>query len=485
MSWHVRVVRNRYADSVRLMALAKDLRGRSDIAACEVAMGTAANLEALAALGADVSASPTDVVLAVDAGAEAAAAALGEAEAALTAAVKPPEGAPGRPPPRTLAGAAARLDGANIALVSVPGEYATLEAYHALAAGLHVFLFSDHVGEADEIALKRMAAERGLLVMGPSCGTAMLGGVGLGFANVVRAGPVGIVAAAGTGAQEAACLLDAAGVGVSHIVGVGGRDLTAAIGGAAFRQGMGMLASDDATETLLLVSKPPAPEVVASLADAVPAGKRVVAAFVGWAGGPAPFDVHATVEAGALAAAGAAQPDLGALERVVDEQAAKARGRRLLGLYSGGSLAHEAVTLLEPALGPIAGNVGHGGEGGSGHLVLDLGEEEYTQGRPHPMVDLTVRCAKLAEAAADERVGCILLDVVLGHGSHPDPAAELAAAVRPLAGRALVIARVCGTPADPQSSDRQIERMRAAGAIVAPSNAVAARLAARAVAGVA
>ena len=156
-----------------------------------------------------------------------------------------------------------------------------------------------------------------------------------------------------------------------------------------------------------------------------------------------------------------------------------------MGLYSGGSLAHEAVTLLEPVLGPIAGNVGHGGEGGSGHVVLDLGEEEYTQGRPHPMVDLTVRCAKLAEAAADDRVGCVLLDVVLGHGAHPDPAAELAAAVRPLAERALVIAHVCGTPADPQPSDGQIERMRAAGAVVAPSNAAAARLAARAIAGAA
>jgi FdrA protein len=483
MTWHVRVVRNRYADSVRLMALAKDLRGRPEIAACEVAMGTAANLEALAALGAAVAASPTDVVLAVDAAAEAAEAALGEAEAALAAAVAAPDGAPGREPPRTIAGAAARLDGANIALISVPGEYATLEAYHALAAGLHVFLFSDHVGEADEIALKRMGAERDLLVMGPGCGTAMLGGVGLGFANVVRPGPVGIVAAAGTGAQEAACLLDAAGVGVSHIVGVGGRDLSAAIGGAAFRQGMRMLAADDATETLLLVSKPPAPAVVASLADAVPPDKRVVAAFVGWEGGPAPFEVHATLEAGALAAAGAAPPDPGALERAVDGQAAKARGKLLVGLYSGGSLAHEAVTLLEPVLGPIAGNVGRGGEGDSGHLVLDLGEEEYTQGRPHPMVDLTVRCAKLAEAAADDRVGCVLLDVVLGHGAHPDPAAELAAAVRPLAERALVIAHVCGTPADPQPSDGQIERMRAAGAVVAPSNAAAARLAARAIAG--
>ena len=192
----------------------------------------------------------------------------------------------------------------------MPGEYAALEAHRALTAGMHVFLFSDHVSSRHEIELKRRGAERGLLVMGPGCGTAMLGGVGLGFANVVRAGPVGIVAAAGTGAQEAACLLDAAGVGVSHIIGVGGRDLSAAVGGMMFRQAMrDARAPTTQTETLLLVSKPPTPEAVDALAGAVPAGKRVVAAFVGWDGGPAPFEIHPTLEAGALAAAGAAPPD--------------------------------------------------------------------------------------------------------------------------------------------------------------------------------
>ncbi len=485
MTWQVRIVRNRYADSVRLMAIAKELRAHPHVTACEVAMGTAANLEALRALGAQAEGSPADVVIAVDTEAAAAAAVLDEAEAALAAAVAAPGRGAERPPPRTIADAAARLDGANVALISVPGEYAALEAHHALQAGMHVFLFSDHVTEADEIALKRAGAERGLMVMGPGCGTAMLGGIGLGFANVVRRGPVGIVAAAGTGAQEAACLLDAAGVGVSQIIGVGGRDLSAAIGGAAFRQGMRLLAGDDETETLLLVSKPPAAEVVAGLAEAVPAGKRVVAAFVGWPGGAAPFDVHTTLEQGAAAAAGAGARDPAELHRQVDARGAEVRGRRVLGLYSGGSLAHEAVTVLEPVLGPIAGNVGHGGQGGgSGHVVLDLGEEEYTQGRPHPMVDLTVRRAKLAEAAADERVGCVLLDVVLGHGAHPDPASELAAAVAPLVQRgALVLARVCGTPADPQRSDRQEQTMRAAGAVVVPSNAALARLAVRAVTG--
>ena len=191
-----------------------------------------------------------------------------------------------------------------MALISVPGDYAVLEAHRALSCGMHVFLFSDHVGVEAEVALKRRGAERGLLVMGPECGTAMLGGVGLGFANAVREGPVGIVAAAGTGAQEASVLLDRAGTGVSQIVGVGGRDLSADVGGIMFRQGMELLAADDGTDTLLLVSKPPDPAAVRALGDVDVGGKRVVAAFVGWDGGDAPFEVHATLEAGAAAAAG-------------------------------------------------------------------------------------------------------------------------------------------------------------------------------------
>src|SRR3954452_9704571 len=273
-----------------------------------------------------------------------------------------------------------------------------------------------------------------------------------------------------------------AGATLSRIVGVGGRDLSADIGGIVFRQAMHMLAADDETETLLLVSKPPAREVVASLAGDLPEGKRVVAAFVGWEGGEAPFEIHDTLEAAARAAAGAPPVDLSELEAAVDAARERSAGKRLLGLFSGGSLAHEAVTLLEPELGPLQGNVGHGpDERNGGHAVLDLGEEEYTQGRPHPMVDLDVRLGFLEEAAADDGVGCVLLDVVLGHGAHDDPATGLADAVAAIARRAVVLTRVCGTAGAPQDAARQAAVLREAGAIVAPSNAAATRLALRAV----
>jgi FdrA protein len=437
----VRVVRNRYVDSVRLMKVAADLRSRADVVACEAVMGTPANL---AALGVQCDAGPSDVVLAVDGPEEA----LDAAEQALTA--KAETAGRTEAAPRSLIAA-----DANVALISVPGEYAVLEAHRALTCGMHVFLFSDHVGVDDEVALKRRGAERGLLVMGPECGTAMLGGVGLGFANVVRPGSVGIVAAAGTGAQEASVLLDRAGAGVSQIVGVGGRDLSADVGGIMFRQGMELLAGDDGTDTILLVSKPPDPAVVAALEDVDAGGKRVVAAFVGWDGGDAPFEVHPTLEAGACAAAG--------VEPEPDGDHDLGRGGDLLGLFSGGSLAHEAQTILGP-----------------GHRILDLGEQEYTQGRPHPMVDLELRRRMLREDGP--AAGCVLLDVVLGHGSHPDPAGELASTLGELAGERPVIAHVCGTPDDPQDATRQEATLREAGVIVAPTNAAAARLARRVVA---
>ena len=496
MSWSVRVIPNRYADSVRLMGVARALRDRDGVRACELAMGTPANLEALERLGVSAEAAPGDLVIAVEADDGSGEDVLAEAERALASPARGVDGAGAAPARmRSLPAAARELGEANVALVSVPGDYAVLEAHRALTEGMHVFLFSDHVPLERELELKRRGVELGLLVMGPECGTAMLAGIGLGFANVVRPGPVGIVAAAGTGAQETACLLDAAGGGVSHIIGVGGRDLSSDVGGLMLREGMRLLASDDATETLLLVSKPPAPEVVAALAEAVPDGVRVVAAFVGWEGGEAPFEVHPTLEAGARAAhgGGAPAPDP-ELEAAVDRRRSRSAGRALVGLYSGGSLAHEAATLLEPELGPLRGNVGSGpdlnplrangatsGDGGAGHALFDLGAGEYTRGRPHPMLDLDVRIEHLDAAAADQAIGCVLMDVVLGYGAHPDPAAGLAPAVERAAADGLVIVRVCGTPDDPQDSRRQEATLEEAGALVAPSNASAARLAARAV----
>ena len=464
MSWEVRVLRNRYADSVRLMAVARDVRELPGVDGCEIGIGTPANLEVLGRLGAAVdNATPADVVIAVNARDGAGEEALDQAERAIAAAPDGEGVAAEAPAPRSLVATDARL-----ALISVPGDYAALAGHQALTRGMDVLMFSNNVSVEAEVALKKRAVEKGRLMMGPDCGTALIDGVGLGFMNVVRRGPVGIVAAAGTGAQEVACLLDAAGVGVSEIVGVGGRDLSAEVGGVMFRAGIERLARDDETDTLLLVSKPPDPEVVEHLAEALPTDKRVVAALVG----PpveAPFEVHDTLEGGACAAAGLAPPDVSELERLVQERGpSPLEGRtpflHVLGLYSGGTLCHEAAAIL-----------------GEGHRLIDLGADEYTRGRPHPMVDPGPRVEMLEQAIGDGSVGCVLIDVVLGYAGHPDPAGALAPAVERVAQGVPVIARVCGTPGDPQDAEAQTAKLREAGVIVAPSNAAAARLAARAV----
>ena len=396
----VRVVPNRYVDSVRLMKVAQGVRSRDGVRACELVMGTPANLQQL---GVSVEATPADVVIAVDGPEEA----LDAAERELSATAESREVVEAAP--RSLATA----DG-NVALISVPGEYATLEAHRALTRDMHVFLFSDHVSVEDEIALKRRGAERGRLVMGPECGTAMLGGIGLGFANVVRRGPVGIVAAAGTGAQEASVLLDRSGSGVSQIIGVGGRDLSAEVGGIMFRQGMELLAADDETETLLLVSKPPDAEAVRALGDVDTGGKRVVAAFVGWDGGEAPFEVHPTLEAGAFAAAapftrrgyvppghtpGACRPGACPRARPVLRRLARATRRR-------------------PSSVPATGS--------------STSARRSTRRAARTRWS-TSSCAGGCCARRDRGAGCVLLDVVLGHGSHADPAGELAETLAELA----------------------------------------------------
>jgi FdrA protein len=482
--WHVRVITGRYADSVRLMGLAKDIRERDGVERSEIGMGTPANLEYLRDAGVEVDASPSDVVVAVRGEEDAARESLSEAERALAGGE--PGGGSGEAEhaPRTLAAALSSAPTAGLAMVSVPGEYAALEAHRAISAGLHVFLFSDHVSTDDERALKARAVEHGLLMMGPGAGTAMLGGVGLGFANKVRAGSIGVVAAAGTGAQEVACLIDAAGGGVSQIIGVGGRDLTPEIGGLMFRAAMELLDEDESTESMLLVSKPPDPEVVRALADPLPTSKPVIAAFVGAELDDAPFPVHSTLDAAAYAAAGVSPPEEADLHEVLDQEARRVEsaGRSVRALYSGGTLAYESLELLRGLVGPVAGNLS-GEDEESSHELLDLGEEEYTEGRPHPMVALDDRAERIAEAGEDAEVGCILLDVVLGYGSHEDPSAELGPAIEGACqAGTVVVLHVCGTDEDPQDGSRQTGELRRAGAIVAPTNAIAARLAGRAVA---
>ncbi|MFB3818884.1 MAG: acyl-CoA synthetase FdrA [Candidatus Methylomirabilales bacterium] len=480
-----------YQDSVVLMRAAGQVRTMPGVREAAAFMGTPANHELLERTGLATAESraarPDDLILAVDAESESAAtAALAAARALLLERRRSgDEGEAVRP--RTLDAALRLLPGANLAAISVPGAYAAFEAQRALRRGLHVFLFSDNVPLADEVRLKREAVSRGLLCMGPDCGTAYLNGVGIGFANAVHRGRVGCVAASGTGLQAVASRLARLGEGVSHGIGVGGRDLSREVGGTMTLFALEALAADPGTQAIVLISKPPHPEVLAKLEAALDkVGKPVVVCCLGAAGpaGGGALWVR-TLDEAADAVAARLAGRAWAPRAFRDPADVRARLDRLaaappppdagiLGLYTGGTLAHEAHLLLEDLLGPAAAG-----------RILDLGDDQYTVGRPHPMIDPQARGDMLAEAGASRHVGVVLADLVLGTGSHPDPAEPLAAAfararARAQAeGRRLVgIASIVGTRDDRQGLDRQAALLAGAGFELLETNAEAARLAA-------
>jgi len=499
MAPRAQIWRSFYQDSVVLMRLAEELRALPGIREAAALMGTPANHELLGTAGLATAeskaATASDLIIAVDARDEAAAeAALGRAKSLLDAR-RQERSSGGQPLPRTLESALRQMPDANLAMISVPGEYAALEAMTALRRGLHVFLFSDNVPLHDEIELKRLAVEKGLFCMGPDCGTAYLGGVGLGFANVVPKGRIGCVAASGTGLQAVVSRLAQLGEGVSHGIGVGGRDLSAEVGGLMTNAALAALAEDRTTEAIVVISKPPAPSVLPALEAAIAAARKpvIVCALGATARPGAPGTWVGTLEDAAEAAGAIVRGQTWAPRSFSDPAAIRARlaslgsvRGSLLGLYTGGTLAHEAHLILESLLGPIAGNVGSGGRAAEGlHRILDLGADEFTHGRPHPMIDPSVRDVRIRDAGRGDEVAVLLLDLVLGRAAHPDPAASLSIATEGActrarrSGRAMIaVASVVGTDADPQGLRAQTAALEAAGVIVLPSNAQAARFAA-------
>ena len=473
-----------YADSVRLMQVSRRIAGLDGVTDVLVAMATPLNLELAAGMGLapDGATSPEQLLIGVRAEDDAAlAGAVAEVDAALAERERS-SGTAAAVPLRTVGGGLGELshESPALAIVSVPGPYAALEAADAIAAGRSVLVFSDGVPVEQEVALKRAARAAGVLVMGPDCGTAIVSGVALGFANVVRPGPVGLVAASGTGAQQISCLLDMAGVGVSHVLGVGGRDLSEAVGGLATLDALAALDADPATERVLLVSKPPSPavaETVRAAADELSVPVRSAALS------PETPDLTAAVEAllRDMALDVPAWPSRpGPAESAVP-------GAVLKGFYSGGTLADEAMLLAAPALGDIRSNTPlrpelHLGTdlSASGHVVVDFGDDALTVGRAHPMIDPTLRLEAIAKLAASGEPAVLLLDVVLGHGADPDPAGALVPALtaaRGTAGTLPVVIALVGTEADPQGWSRQADALAAAGAAVFASNAAATRYA--------
>lgn len=493
--------KNFYKDSVVLMRVAQSVAARDGITRVSLLMGTPANKDILVQAGLlapeIAQAAPADLMILVEGEQAALAPSLAEIEEHLAGVRNPDAGERREIAPRSIAMALGRLAGATLAQISVPGPYAAAESLKALKCGLHVFLFSDNVPLAEEQAVKRLAAKKGLLVMGPDCGTAIIGGVPLGFANAVRRGSIGLVGASGTGMQEVSVRIHELGEGVSHALGTGSRDVGEEVGGATLLAGLGLLARDPDTRVIVIVSKPPSPSVAArSMRAARACGKPVVVLFLGSnpAGGGNIHPATTLAEAAATAVAVARGEAPGAPAQLA--RLAPARGF-MRGLYSGGTYCTEAQLVLKDAgvatwsNAPIDDEFAlPRGAPSREHTAIDLGADEFTVGRPHPMIDFSVRTGRLLEEARDPSVAVIVLDVVLGYGAHPDPAGELAPALREARAIAaaekrklIVLGFVCGTDGDPQGLTGQAAKLRDAGMLLAPTSTAAARLAARVVAG--
>ncbi|MDF2485104.1 MAG: FdrA family protein [Herbinix sp.] len=502
--------KNAYYDSVTLMLISNELKKLDGIQEALVGMGTDLNCEIAHNIGLETpefkAVTSNDLFVAVKCEDEATfETARNKLESLLNKKSEAKETDYYTP---TLEGAIKIDPELNLAIISVPGKYAAEVTQSCLDRDINVLLFSDNVTIEEERSLKECADRKGLLVMGPDCGTAIINHVPLAFANVVKAGDIGIVAASGTGTQEVSSLIDQLGGGISQVIGTGGRDLKKEIGGLMMKLGLDALVKDPQTKVITLISKPPAREIATEILSlAAKAGKPVVICFIG--GDRTEIEAYGLVAALSLEDAAHKAVALSKGETVRDyiefsmgrveaqelakEEAAKLTKGQIYvrGFYTGGTLCDEAMKLMLPKLGHIYSNIPLQPEdkltdARSGksyqHTFLDFGDDEFTVGRPHPMIDPSLRAERVITDGKDSECAIIMVDCVIGYGSHDNPAKELSDSIRVAKVSAeaegrhlLVVASVCGTEGDPQSLSRTQRQLMDAGAVVLPSNAQATR----------
>jgi len=469
------VRRGAYYDSVMLMQLQRGLIGLAGVIDAGVVMATPANRDLLAAnnlLPDSLDASPDDLLIVVKAEDDSLASDAMDQVDSLLARRRAAGSQDFRP--RSLSAAVKQYPESNWVLVSVPGRYAAGVARQALDLNKHVFLYSDNVSLEDEISLKKAAREKGLLVMGPDCGTAIINGIGLGFANRVRRGSIGLVGASGTGLQAVTAQIHNLGGGISHAIGTGGRDLKSEVGAITAHQALDLLARDEETKVIVLISKPPSPDVATGLISAAQGTRKpVVLYFIGY---PPPArkigNLHFAISLSEAAELAIETED----ERLETSGESPVSSLYLRGLFSGGTLAYEVLLGLQAILSPIYSNAPITNNQllkdplhSEAHTIIDLGDEFFMVGRLHPMIDNDLRIRRMKQEATDPEVGMILFDIVLGEGSHPDPAGELVPVIQEIGEKRLeteFVAIVIGTDDDPQNLQSQVSQLREASVTV-------------------
>ncbi|WP_144789043.1 acyl-CoA synthetase FdrA [Lysinibacillus fusiformis] len=479
---------NTYKDSIVLMLLSNKLSAIDGVNKVSIMMGTPANKDIFksSGLGTDEleKAKPNDIVIVVDTDQEEK---VDEVKEEVEIALKGDSDSQ-----NTSKGQEAHnwkramelANNPNLALISIPGQYAAMEAENALNEGLHVFMFSDNVSKEDEVKLKQKAHEKGLLVMGPDCGTALIHGVPLAFTNNVNEGDIGIVGASGTGIQEVTTIIDRYGKGVTNALGTGGRDLSTEVGAITMLDSIKALNQDPKVKVITVISKPPAEEVQRKVLNLLRnIDKPVVTLFLGDKPSYQEENIyHAyTLEEAAVVAVQLSngdkpnfEPTTADVNVVLNESQVGIKG-----YYSGGTLASEAAMLVRDAFKDamteeksesyvLKTNT---------HEIIDLGDDVYTKGKPHPMIDPEKRIEMLEKSMNDPETAVIMIDNVIGNGGHEDMASELAPIIKRILDSArqecrqlAVLATVVGTAQDIQGYEKQIEILKESGAIICKTN---------------
>ncbi len=502
------IKKNTYYDSISLMMISEKAKLLSNVTDVVVSMGTETNKELLRDINFDderlSDVGPNDLIIAIRT----------DDEKSIVEASKSIEVMLTEKEIKSVVGEGRKITSiqyalkqnsdSNLVIISVPGEYAYLEAKKALVAGKHVMLFSDNVTIDEENDLKEYAVSKGLLMMGPDCGTVIINNVPLAFANAIPKGTIGIVGASGTGSQEVSSLIARAGSGISQLIGTGGRDLSEKIGGKMMLLGIDALKHDSSTKVVVLISKPPAPSVMEKvLIHASNCSKPVVVHFIGSDISVVEkykLKVAKSLEETAVKAVELATGkrisftiEENELEKIANSEISKMNKNQkyIRGLYSGGTLCDEALVFLQKKFGKVYSNTPLDKEYklqdsriSKKDTIVDLGDDEFTKGKAHPMIDPSYRKLRLLNESKDSEVAIILLDIVIGYGSHPDPAGAISETIvdaktefRKRGQYLSVIASVCGTEKDPQVLSQQEAKLRNAGVVCMPSNYQAIRLA--------
>ncbi len=488
--------KNQYYDSVFLMGFNNRLSKVDGVVQSAVFMGSDANKEVLIDLGFDAEdirgASANDLIIAIGANSQKA---IADISSNLDLWLTEVTVSKISSEFHNLGMALSARPESNLVVISVPGEYAAYECRKSLEAGKNVFLFSDNVSVEDEIALKEYASRNGLIVMGPDCGTSLISGIGIGFANSVRRGNIGVIAAAGTGLQEFTCMVHNCGYGISHAIGTGGRDLSDSVGGLTTLSALDALERDPSTKAIAIVSKPPGEYTINKLIDRISSCKKpVVCCFLGISG------IIERVGGGFTCAENiddAVHLTIAAIGgQLAEEKPASlippgklADGKYLRGVFAGGTFCYQTQQILRDAgiivhsNAPLEKSMKLPSPMQSfEHTVVDMGDEYFMVGRPHPMINGSQRALRIVQEARDKNTGILLLDFILGYNSSLDPVGELIEAIqeaqqiaRSRGDELIVVASMCGTEGDAQNIAIQNKKLIDCGVSVFASNVLAVR----------